>query len=207
MLAMTETSCIAYGPALVRRIGWLLLLLVPLALAGCESDDIATDNPPDGTGDGTVTPLPDNIYAVGPGDELNVIIFGHPDLSGNYVVDPQGSITMPLVGRLAVTNVDVDQVTQMVRDAYDGAYLVEPRVSVEILNSRPFYILGQVNEPGEYPYSRGVTVRQAVAIAGGFTRRADTAEFLIYRGGQNLEVNAETIVLPGDTVEVQRRLF
>src|SRR5690606_41185390 len=84
-------------------------------------------------------------YLIGPGDELNIIVFGHPDLSGNFVIDPQGDLTMPLIGRLPVRGKTTDQITDEVRAAYGGSFLVDPRVSVELLNSRPFYILGQVN--------------------------------------------------------------
>jgi protein involved in polysaccharide export with SLBB domain len=202
-----------------RRIASLMAVAILLAVAGCEDGSGGAAGPTasasgDGalasTGTGTGTGNPP-VYLIGPGDELNIIVFGHPDLSGNFVIDPQGDLTMPLIGRLPVRGKDVDTITQEVTAAYGGSFLVDPRVSVELLNSRPFYILGQVNLPGEYPYVRGVTVRQAAAIAGGYTRRADTEEFVIYRqtetGSQELSATADTIVLPGDTVEVLRRLF
>ena len=88
---------------------------------------------------------------------------------------------------------------------------IDPRVSVEVLNFRPFYILGQVNAPGSYPYVSGLNVRQAVAIAGGFTRRADQSEVVIVRDVDNADIKYAATpnapVLPGDTVEVRRRLF
>ncbi|MEZ5667853.1 MAG: polysaccharide biosynthesis/export family protein [Alphaproteobacteria bacterium] len=201
-----------------------LAIAATLAVSGCSlfEDEPATGSAgagdggtvAAGTGDGgqpATTAGGPPVYLIGPGDELNIIVFGHPDLSGNFIVDQQGDLTMPLIGRLPVRGQTVDTITTDLTAAYGGSYLVDPRVSVELLNSRPFYILGQVNTPGEYPYVRGVTVRQAVAIAGGYTRRADTAEFVIYRqnetGSQEMRATADTIVLPGDTVEVQRRLF
>ena len=201
-----------------RRIASLLALATMLAVSGCETgptlpsaDGAAgSDGALASTGATTAAGGPP-VYLIGPGDELNIIVFGHPDLSGNFIVDPQGALTMPLVGRLPVRGKTVDQITTEVTASYGGSFLVDPRISVELLNSRPFYILGQVNLPGEYPYVRGVTVRQAAAIAGGYTRRADTEEFVIFRqtetGSQELSASADTIVLPGDTVEVLRRLF
>lgn len=205
-----------------QRIAGFLAVLALLAVSGCS---MLEDEPATSSGGGTAAGATDSgsagataatvggapIYRIGPGDELNIIVFGHPDLSGNFVIDPQGDLTMPLIGRLPVRGETVDSITTQVTQSYSESFLVDPRVSVELLNSRPFYILGQVNEPGEYPYVRGVTVRQAVAIAGGYTRRADTAEFVIYRqtdtGSEEMDAGADTIVLPGDTVEVLRRLF
>lgn len=195
-----------------RRLGSILAALLLLAAAGCtDGVPVAGTAPPDGgQSPGGVGGLP--VYLIGPGDELNIIVFGHPDLSGNFIIDNQGDLTMPLIGRMPVRGKTVDQITEEITASYGGSFLVDPRVSVELLNSRPFYILGQVNTPGEYPYVRGVTVRQAVAIAGGFTQRADTDEFVIYRqndsGGESeLRATADSLVLPGDTVEIVRRLF
>lgn len=194
---------------LVRQLGGILAALGLMALAGCESGQQAGGTAASGGTGGAGTPP---VYLIGPGDELNIIVFGHPDLSGNFVIDNQGDLTMPLIGRMPVRGKTVDDITAEVTAAYGGSFLVDPRVSVELLNSRPFYIYGQVNEAGEYPYVRGITVRQAIAIAGGFTQRADTDEFVIYRqseGGGETELNAtaDSLVLPGDTVEVLRRLF
>ncbi len=198
-----------------RRFTSLLAAVTVLAIAGCEtgSSGPSADDAlgADGGALSTAAAGGPPVYLIGPGDELNIIVFGHPDLSGNFIVDPQGDLTMPLIGRLPVRGKTVDQITDEVTGSYGGSFLVDPRISVELLNSRPFYILGQVNLPGEYPYVRGVTVRQAVAIAGGYTRRADTTEFVIFRqtetGSREMQATADTIVLPGDTVEVLRRLF
>ena len=203
-----------------RPFAGVLALATMLAVGGCSlfEDGPATDGAAgiadSGSSGATASAAAAGgppVYLIGPGDELNVIVFGHPDLSGNFVVDQQGDLTMPLIGRLPVRGLTVDAITTELTGSYGGSYLVDPRVSVELLNSRPFYILGQVNTPGEYPYVRGVTVRQAVAIAGGYTRRADTAEFVIYRqtetGSEELNAAPDSIVLPGDTVEVLRRLF
>lgn len=198
-----------------RRIAGVLAIAALLAVSACEDLTGDGSGPAIATADtgtgATTTAGGPPAYLIGPGDELNIIVFGHPDLSGNFVIDPQGDLTMPLIGRMPVRGKTVDQITDEVTASYGGSFLVDPRVSVELLNSRPFYILGQVNTPGEYPYVRGVTVRQAAAIAGGFTRRADTEEFVIYRqtetGSQEMRATADTIVIPGDTVEVLRRLF
>ena len=93
----------------------------------------------------------------------------------------------------------------------DSRFIVDPSLSVDVLNFRPFFILGQVNRPNSYPYRSGLTVRQAVALAGGFTRRAKTNIVTIVRQGeigpQEFRASIDTALLPGDTVEVSRRLF
>ena len=95
--------------------------------------------------------------------------------------------------------------------ALDRDYIVNPKVSIEVLNYRPFYILGQVASPGSYPYVTGMDVRQAVAIAGGFTPRARTSTVTVIRqsaqGAVKIEATPDVPVLPGDTIEIQRRLF
>jgi polysaccharide export outer membrane protein len=91
-----------------------------------------------------------------------------------------------------------------------GGYLVEPQVSIEVLNYRPFYIIGEVNNPGSFSYVNGMTVINAVALAGGFTYRADQDDIVISRGGSSgpeIEGALDTKVLPGDIIEVQERFF
>ena len=155
-------------------------------------------------------------YRLGPGDRLSVVVFGQDDLSGELAVDGQGRISMPLLGQVQAQNKTVNELQQILTDMLSVDYLIDPRISVDVTNYRPFYIYGQVNKPGSYPYVSGITVRQAVALAGGYTRRASEEPVSITRTTPkellDIEANlwscrAKTVVLPGDTIEVFRRLF
>lgn len=150
-------------------------------------------------------------YQLASGDILKINVFGHEDISGDYEVDGTGQITFPLLGLVRAEGLTIEQLRVEVQEALNRDYLVDPRVSVEVLNYRPIYVLGQVNSPGSYGYSVGMTVRQAVALAGGYTRRADNDDMKLIRmeNGiqQELEVQEEDTILPGDTLEVLRRFF
>lgn len=150
-------------------------------------------------------------YELASGDKVRINVYGHPDISGEFDVDGAGTITFPLLGQVPAAERTVSELKGDIREQLDQNYLVDPRVSVEVLNYRPFYILGQVQRPGSYPYQPGMTVRQAVALAGGYTRRARTSPVKLIRPeeGGSSEYRAEegTPILPGDTIEVPRRLF
>jgi polysaccharide export outer membrane protein len=122
-----------------------------------------------------------------------------------------GNITMPLLGQVQAASRTLTELRADITTALDRDYIVNPKVSIEVLNYRPFYILGQVASPGSYPYVTGMDVRQAVAIAGGFTPRARTSTVTVIRqsaqGAVKIEATPDVPVLPGDTIEIQRRLF
>lgn len=153
----------------------------------------------------------DSGYKLGPGDELRVTVFGEDDLSGKYVVSAQGSVAMPLIGQVEVTGKTIPQTQSLIGEKYGANYLVNPRVSVEVLNYRPFYILGEVNKPGSYPYVSSMTVLDAVALAGGFTPRADESDIVIKHGDDpsapGHRVKEDAPVFPGDVVRINERFF
>ena len=150
-------------------------------------------------------------YILGSGDRLRVIVFGEEDLSGEFVVDGSGGISFPLVGQVHATNLTLREFELALTNALKDGYLNDPRVSVEVLNYRPFYILGEVEEPGEFPYTASLTVMNAVATAGGFTYRANTRVVYIQRAGTDQEVQipltATLQVQPGDTIRIAERFF
>ncbi|MHA1112889.1 MAG: polysaccharide biosynthesis/export family protein [Alphaproteobacteria bacterium] len=150
-------------------------------------------------------------YRLGPGDKLGVKVFGHDDLSGEFVVDGTGQIAMPLIGRVTATNQTLQELQDNLTAILDRDFIVDPRVSIEVLNYRPFFILGQVKKPGSYAYVNGLDVRQAVALAGGYTRRAKTSTVTVIRrspdGNTTLRAWPDSPILPGDTIEVKRRFF
>ncbi|HYF21938.1 MAG TPA: polysaccharide biosynthesis/export family protein [Caulobacteraceae bacterium] len=150
-------------------------------------------------------------YRLGAGDKVRVIVFDEPSLSGEFAVSGSGQVSLPLIGEVNVLGKSVPEFqTEVQRLLLDG-YLKNPRVSVEVLNYRPFYILGEVKKPGEYPYTNGLTVMNAVARAEGFTYRANTKKVFIKHAGETKEreatLTSSTVVSPGDTVRIVERFF
>lgn len=158
------------------------------------------------------TPLPvDASYTLGSGDKLRVIVFGEADLGGEFVVDDSGFVRLPLVGQISATGRTVRQLEEDIAEKLGTQYLKDPRVSVEVVSHRPFYILGEVNKPGEYPFVAGMSVLNAVAMAGGYTYRANESSVYIRRKGVEDEekhpADDTTKLRPGDIVNVVERWF
>ncbi|MEL6978556.1 MAG: polysaccharide biosynthesis/export family protein [Pseudomonadota bacterium] len=148
-------------------------------------------------------------YQLDSGDRLRIIVYGEDDLSGEFEVDQSGSISFPLIGTVPGAGLSQRALEAELTTRLRDGYLNQPRVSVEVLNYRPFFIIGEVNKPGSYPYQARLTVNQAVAVAGGFTYRADERDIEIKRadGGLMEDVGGGTVVLPGDTVRIKERFF
>jgi polysaccharide export outer membrane protein len=150
-------------------------------------------------------------YRLGPGDKLNLVVFGQQDLSGEFDVDGTGNLSLPLIGVIKAGGLTLNELREKIRTTLDKEYIVDPRISLDVVNYRPFFILGEVNRPGRYDYVNGLTVRQAVAIAGGFTRRGRESDIVLVRDGLPppgyAYIQLDDTVLPGDTLEVERRLF
>jgi polysaccharide export outer membrane protein len=178
--------------------------------AGCVSGGGPEQDPLAG-GDVPLSPLPTLAdYRLGTGDELRVNVFGEPDLTGVYVVGSGGTIAFPLVGEVDATSLSVAEFGVELQAKLAG-FIRQPIVSVEVTNYRPFFILGEVAQPGTYPYSARLTVPNAVATAGGFTYRANTRRVFIKHANEEseraYELTTTTPVLPGDTVRIVERRF
>jgi polysaccharide export outer membrane protein len=154
--------------------------------------------------------LSDNAYRLGSGDRVKVVVFNHEDLSGEFGLDGAGNFALPLIGEVKAGGLTTRELEKRIQDKYKDGYLVDPQVGVEVLNYRPFYILGEVKAPGSYQFVNGMTVLNAVALAGGFTYRAKQNTFLLQRNGsgaQAANVGGDQAILPGDIVTVQERFF
>lgn len=151
------------------------------------------------------------VYRLGSGDELRITVFGQPDLTGQFEVDGSGSIAMPLIGEVESAELTVRELETAITARLADGYLRDPRVSAEVTNYRPYYILGEVNQPGEYPYTSGLTVQNAVAAAGGYTYRANQRIVFIKSLEEDRELNYQLSpqiqVQPGDTIRIGERLF
>lgn len=175
-----------------------------LSLAGCQSVPVADDAAAAETravGD----------YQLDAGDKIRLNVFGEEELSGEFVVSSAGLLSIPLAGDIPAKGRTIQEVQRSVEAALRAGYILNPQVSAEVLTYRPFYVLGEVNKPGTYPYAAGLTVLNAVATAGGFTYRGDTRRIFIRRDGSQREevykVTSTLQVAPGDTLRIAERLF
>lgn len=151
-------------------------------------------------------------YRLGSGDKVRISVFGEEDLSGEYEIDGSGVVAFPLVGEVKAAGGTARDLERKLSAALRNGYLKQPVVSIEVLTYRPFFILGEVKRPGSYPYKNGLTVLNAVALAGGYTYRAKENRWLVTRGSKDKakekEVeNGDYKVLPGDTIFVPERFF
>lgn len=188
------------------RILGLLLVLTAAVLAACTgtravpaanqltASDVAAD------------------YQLGPGDQVRITVYNQADLSGEYAVDGAGIIALPLLGPVDGAGRTPRELEQLLAARFvERNLLVDPSVAVQVVQFRPYYIFGEVGEPGAYPYSLGLTVRKAVAAAKGYTYRANTRRVYIQRSGEAdehlYELTPATAVLPGDTIRIPERIF
>jgi polysaccharide export outer membrane protein len=152
----------------------------------------------------------EDSYQLGPGDKIVIKVFGHEDLELETQLTNSGSINYPFLGVIKLNNLTIKEVESLVYKGLKGDYLIDPNVFVGIVEYRPFYIHGEVKQPGGYPYQPGMTVNQAIALAGGLTERASREKIFISRernkntstkGSMGAKVNA------GDTITIEQRFF
>jgi polysaccharide export outer membrane protein len=150
-------------------------------------------------------------YKLGPGDKVRITVYGEPTLSGEFLVSTAGKISFPMVGEIDANGLTTREITTKIATKLSDGYILNPQVSSEVLTYRPFYILGEVNKPGEYPYTSDLTVIKAVATAQGFTYRANSRKFFIRHAGDVEEheypLDGNVYVQPGDTIRIIERHF
>jgi protein involved in polysaccharide export with SLBB domain len=154
----------------------------------------------------------DDSYRLGSGDRVRVTVYGQPELTGEYAVDGGGQMSYPLVGQIRAGGLTAYELERALIGKLSPNYLKNPSISVEVLTFRPFYIVGEVRTPGSYPFVSGMSVLNAVALAGGFTYRARENSFYVTRtaedGSKNkITAGADATILPGDIITVRERYF
>ncbi len=198
-------------------------LMALFALSACDVDTtpvVQESGDARSIGGGTTSPdgaelargSVNSDYRLGPNDRLRIIVFGQPTLTGEFSIDENGMLSYPLLGNISAGGMSSLQLQQSIAHQLEAGYLNNPSVNVEVVARRPFYVIGEVQKPGQYPYVANMTVLNAVAIAGGFTYRARKNDFYIKRldrGGSMVRVIASSgsLLRPGDTVEVRERYF
>lgn len=148
-----------------------------------------------------------NDYRLGANDVLRLTVFGEPDLSGEFKLDGAGVAALPLVGSVPLEQKTPREAEQAIALALKNGYLIDPKVSVEVVKARPFFIMGEVQNPGSYNFVEGLTVLQAVALSGGFTYRANQGTVEIVRGESEEKAGATAAIMPGDVITVTERFF
>jgi polysaccharide export outer membrane protein len=181
--------------ATVLAAGWVSLL------AGCT--DRAPLVEPATVGSGP--------YVLGAGDRLRIVVYDQPSLTNLYEVDQSGQVTLPLVGDVGASGSTADALAQRIETKLAAAYLREPNVTVEIATYRPYFVLGEVGNPGQFTYVPGLTAEMAVAAAGGFSDRANKRVVRLSRtvNGKLYESRMPVVepIRPGDTIYVPESLF
>ncbi|MDE2579972.1 MAG: polysaccharide export protein [Hyphomicrobiales bacterium] len=184
-------------------------LLVCLLLAGCDGAmSVGKVSDAEETAIKRTATAAPNIQ---PGDKVRVTVFGEDRLTGEYEVDQAGFMSLPLAGTVKVSGLTKPQLEKELTKKFRGEYLRDPKVTVDVSNFRPFYIMGEIAKPGEYQFKNGLNVMSAVALAGGSTYRANTSKVLIQHVGdksfKEYPMSPEIPVTPGDLIKLQERYF
>ena len=153
----------------------------------------------------------DSDYELATGDRIQVTVANHPDLSGEFVVDGNGQFFMPLIEEVDAIGLKPAELESRIADTLRPDYLVNPRVNVQVLKYRPYYLMGEVASKGAFPYLSGMSYLTAIAIAGGFTYRAKQDYVYVIRADdeqlQEIKLPMNEKVQPGDIIRVAERLF
>ena len=153
----------------------------------------------------------DFSYRLGAGDKLKITVFHQDDLNGEYTIDGTGNISLPLIGTVEAKNLSLAELNTQLTKKLSPDYLLNPKITIQVLNYRPFYIMGEVAKPASYPYVDGMTYLTAVAIAGGFTYRAKEDRVYVVHSNDptqtEVAIKVDMPVIPGDIIRVDERMF
>ena len=151
------------------------------------------------------------LYRFNTGDSLRVLVYGENDLSATYKINAEGTISFPLIGMINMAGLNVYEAEKEISAKLANGYLKNPSVSVEVIEYRPFSVLGEVNDAGNYDFKEGMSIADAIASAGGFTYRAHKDQFETLRrsddGWDRVFTSINGPLLPGDVIYVRERLF
>lgn len=186
-----------------------VILAVALAVSGCSGGSnlgpVSAEEQQSYAAAATATPRLQS------GEKIRVTVFGEDKLSGDYEIDPNGFVSLPLAGTVKAAGLTQTELEAELARKFRSEYLKNPKVTISIASFRPFYILGEVEKPGEYPYKSGLNVLSASALAGGPTYRASRSTVLIQRVGESsmreYPMSSNVPILPGDLVRIPERYF
>lgn len=177
---------------------------------GSETNSIASP-PGDQNGSKNIAPPGATAIKLEAGDKIKVTVFGEDKISGEYELDPSGYLSLPLAGTIPAAGMSKIELAQSITQNLKSNYLKDPKVTVDVVNYRPIYVLGEVQKPGEYPYRSGLNVMSAIAVAGGSTYRASNSQVMIQRFGESglkqYVLDASVPIMPGDVIRLPERYF
>lgn len=183
--------------------------LIPVAcifLSACATKATVVSS-----GDRYIAPITTEAYKLGSGDRIRLTVFREPTLSGEFQISAQGKLPLSVAGEIDVGGLTTEQVARAAEAKLGGGFIRDPRVSVEVLAYRPYFILGEVGQAGQYPYIPGLTVTSAVATARGYTPRSQRTVVFIRRESEAAEIayraTPDLRIYPGDTIRVAERWF
>lgn len=183
-----------------------LLVMVSIGTAGCTGGAKPAFDPSQ-----PAVETVDAPYRLGLSDRVRVTTYNEPNLTGEFQIGGTGTISFPLIGEVPAQGKTATELQQALTTRLADGYLRNPRVAVEVTTFRPFFILGEVERPGRYPTAEGMTIGRAVALAGGYTYRANRNKVFIRRRGDNVEreidSESDVAVAPGDILRIGERYF
>jgi polysaccharide export outer membrane protein len=181
------------------------VFVIGLQVAGCYSDYgmvMPAENP---------VARPIVATDLQPGDRLKVTVYGEENLNGVYDIDPWGNVSLPLAGTIQAAGRTKRELEREITTKYRSEYLQNPKVTVDFVAFRPFYMMGEVEHPGEFPYRAGLNLVSAVSTAGGLTYRGSRSKALIRHAGEEVwreyEILPTVMVAPGDIIRIPERYF
>src|SRR6476620_4833528 len=181
------------------------LLAVAVLVSGCAASSLTEAEQKSMASAATSAPQ------LQPGDKIRIIVFGEDKLSGEYEIDQSGQISLPLAGTIRAAGLTQAELELALAKKFRSEYLRNPKVTVTVSTLQPFYMMGEVGKPGEFPYKSGLNVLTAIAIAGGPTYRASRSTVQIQRRGETsmreYPISASVPILPGDVIRVPERYF
>jgi polysaccharide export outer membrane protein len=176
---------------------WLTIIMC----AGCQGPSPSVAQSPPGT-------KKHRVYTLGPGDRVRVTVFEHDEISGEFEVDSVGRMALPLIRGIDAKGLTIPELEQTITEHLEENAFLDPKVSVDLVRSRPFCVLGEVRNPGCFDYIYGMRAAMAIANAGGYTYRAKEGKFVVTReDGNKVMGNHDTPIFPGDIIEVAERFF
>lgn len=151
-------------------------------------------------------------YALGVGDKIKISVFGEEDLSLQVTLSDAGTFSYPFLGEIEVLGQTISGLADLITKGLLDGYLIQPNVTVTVVEYRPFYIHGEVEDPGGYPFQPGLTLQRAVALAGGFTERASSSKFFLLsedakEESEKIRVELTSLISPGDTITIEESFF